>query len=71
MCLDMPGLVVACTDEFAEVEFEQGSIHAAIAFVPDIAPGDWVRVVCGVIVERISAAEADQIRSSLAQARGG
>lgn len=71
MCMDMPGVVVRCEGPVADVRTDSGIARVATLAVPDIKPGDHVRIVAGVIVERIDPETAAQVVSMLAEARGG
>jgi hydrogenase maturation factor len=70
MCLDLPALVISCGDLSAEVEIDGSRrIEVATFAVPGLMPGDWVRVIAGVAVERIDAIAASQIRQAVLLAR--
>lgn len=44
----------------------EGRLRRASTFlVPDVAPGDWVLVTAGTILERLPLAEAELIRATL------
>lgn len=71
MCLDLPAQVIDCESESASasVEIDGRVVKVATFAVPDLAPGDWVRVIAGVAVERIDADAADHIRNAVLEAR--
>jgi hydrogenase assembly chaperone HypC/HupF len=68
MCIDDPGRVVAVDEHGAIVETPSHRRRASTLFLPDVAVGDWVTVAAGTIVDRLSAAEAAEIREILDRA---
>jgi hydrogenase assembly chaperone HypC/HupF len=68
MCVGFPGRVVAVDELGATVEQEGRTRRASTFLVPDIAPGDWVYVAAGTVVERLDPAEAELIQSTLRKA---
>ncbi len=69
MCIEAPGRIVAIEPAGAVVEFAGRRRRASTLLVPDARVGDWVTVAAGTIVDRLSPAEAAEIRSILDQAR--
>lgn len=70
MCLDFPALVVARDGDVAVVLADGRRRRASTLLLPDVAVGDWVHVAVGTIIERLSAADAQEITQQLDQARG-
>lgn len=68
MCVGFPGRVVAVDELGATVDQEGRIRRASTLLIPEIAPGDWVFVAAGSIVERLDPAEAEEIRATLRQA---
>jgi hydrogenase expression/formation protein HypC len=76
MCLAVPGRVVEVlgTDpelRWAWVEFAGVRRQAALACVPDAAPGDYVLVHAGIALSRIDEAEARRVLEAIAAMGGG
>jgi hydrogenase assembly chaperone HypC/HupF len=71
MCIAFPGRVVSVDESGAVVDTEGSLRRASTIYVPDIAPGDWVTVAMGTILERLDPEEAAEIQALLrgAQAR--
>lgn len=68
MCLTLPACVIATDPLGATIESEGRRSHALTALVPDLAPGEWVLVSAGSVVERLDPARAALIRETLAAA---
>lgn len=68
MCVGFPGRVVSVDELGATVDQEGRIRRASTLLIPEIAPGDWVFVAAGSIVERIDHEEAEEIRATLLQA---
>ncbi|HEY7524215.1 MAG TPA: HypC/HybG/HupF family hydrogenase formation chaperone [Candidatus Limnocylindrales bacterium] len=66
MCLTYPGLVVSVDGGDAVVRGEHRDYRASAILVPDVAPGDYVVVAAGTILERLAPEEAAEIRALLA-----
>jgi len=60
MCLGVPGKVVELTGETAKVSIGGVMYDAALAIADDIEIGDYVLMHAGFVLEKISAAEADE-----------
>jgi hydrogenase assembly chaperone HypC/HupF len=71
MCIGFPGHVVAVDEQGATVEQEGRTRRASTFLIPDIAPGDWVYVAAGTVVERLDPAEAGLTRATLEEAIAG
>lgn len=69
MCIEAPGRIVAIDAAGAVVELSGRRRRASTLLFPDARVGDWVTVAAGTIVDRLSAAEAAEIRSILDHAR--
>lgn len=65
MCLELPSRVVELDGDSAVVDTEGRRFRASTLVVPDAAVGDWVVVVAGTIVDRLTPAEAGEIRATL------
>ena len=70
MCAAYPGLVVAVDATGALIRGELRDYRAATLLVPDVAPGDYVVVAAGTILERLEPEEAAEIRALIDTARG-
>ena len=68
MCIDDPGRVVAIDALGAIVETTARRRRASTLLVPDVAVGDWVTIAAGTIVDRLTDAEAAEIRLILDRA---
>ncbi|OGN86908.1 MAG: hypothetical protein A2X23_00820 [Chloroflexi bacterium GWC2_73_18] len=68
MCVSFPAQVVAVDAGGAAVLSEGRTRRASTLLYPGIAPGEWVMVAAGTIVQRLSAEEAGEIRSALLEA---
>jgi hydrogenase assembly chaperone HypC/HupF len=69
MCLSFPGQVVGLDTSGAVVDTEGRRRRASTLLVPDVAIGDWVAVAAGTIVDRLTPAEAAELRTILDRAR--
>ena len=68
MCQILPARVIAVDQERAEVELYGGLRgSASCALHPDLAPGDWVLVDRGLVLEVIEPAEAEAILAVYAE----
>jgi len=65
MCLDFAARVVSCDGSQAVIEIAGRRHHASTLLMPDVKPGDWVRVAVGTIFERIDADQAALINDEL------
>jgi hydrogenase expression/formation protein HypC len=65
VCLELPGRIVELEAGVATVDTEGRRVRASTLVVPDAAVGDWVVVVAGMIVDRLSPAQAGEIRATL------
>jgi hydrogenase assembly chaperone HypC/HupF len=70
MCLDFPGVVVACDADAALVETEGRRRRASALLFPNLKVGEWVLVAAGVVIGRLDPTEAEQLRLDIGQARG-
>ena len=68
MCVEFPSRVVAVDDLGATVSREGRLRRASTILLPDAAPGDWVYVAAGAIVQRLDPHEAEAIRTILLDA---
>ena len=68
MCIAFPGRVLAVDDDGATVDLGGRRRRASTLLLPDIAPGDWVVVAAGTIVERLDPHDAQDIRALLLEA---
>lgn len=68
MCVSFPARVVAVDERGATVEGDGRTRRASTLLYPEIAPGEWVMVAAGTIVQRLNAEEAEEIRSALLEA---
>jgi hydrogenase assembly chaperone HypC/HupF len=70
MCLDFPGLVTALHGDLATVLTDGRARTATTLLVPDVRVGEWVVVMAGSIVDRLSAESAAQISQLLGVVKG-
>jgi hydrogenase assembly chaperone HypC/HupF len=68
MCVGFPGQVIDVDAMGATVEQEGRRRRASTLLTPDVAPGDWVFVAAGTIVDRLDPDDARQIRATLLEA---
>jgi hydrogenase expression/formation protein HypC len=62
MCLALPRRVLRAESDWAEVEWDDGPLRVSAAGFPNLATGEYVIVHAGQILERVSEAEAEEIR---------
>jgi hydrogenase maturation factor len=65
VCIELPGTVIGLDGELATVDFGDRTLEASTLIVPDVALGDPVVVLAGMIVARLTASEAADIRLTL------
>ncbi|MBQ8287804.1 MAG: HypC/HybG/HupF family hydrogenase formation chaperone [Clostridia bacterium] len=68
MCVAMPGRVLTVENGIARVEFD-GNIIEARADLTRVAPGDRVLVHAGLIIQKLSATEAEEMDAIFADLR--
>ncbi len=68
MCVAMPGRVLSVKDGIARVDFEGNTLEARADLV-SVAPGDRVLVHAGLIIQKLSATEAEEMDAILADLR--
>ena len=61
MCLATPRRVLRIEGERVEIDWDGESLWVATGGIADLALGDFVLVHAGLVLARLSAAEADQI----------
>jgi hydrogenase assembly chaperone HypC/HupF len=73
MCFAEPGQVVSVEGDLAEVLVDDVVTSAALSVVRaqdiHLAPGDWVLVALGLVLERVSAAEGAELVDAVADLR--
>jgi hydrogenase expression/formation protein HypC len=70
MCLATPRRVLRVEGDHAEVEWDGEPLRVATGGFDTLAPGDYVLIHAGLVVDRISAEEADQILELYATMEG-
>jgi hydrogenase expression/formation protein HypC len=70
MCLATPRRVLHVEGERAEVEWDGEPLWVATGGFDNLAPGDYVLIHAGLIVDRISEEEAEQILALYASLEG-
>lgn len=60
MCVALPGKVIDVRDRKATVDFNGNRVDARTGFV-DIAPGDYVLVHAGCILQKLTEQDADEM----------
>ncbi len=68
MCMTIPGLVRSVGTGTAQVELEGRAREVSTFLHPEVAPGDWVIVSAGTILELLDPAEAAFVRATLESA---
>lgn len=68
MCVAFPGRVIDVDDLGATVDTEGRLRRASTLLIPDLAPGEWVFVAAGTVVDRIDPVEAEKVREILLEA---
>ena len=68
MCVAYPGQVIEVAGGMAVVEIENRRRRASLLLVPEAAPGDWVIVSAGTILEIVDPEEAAAIRAMIDEA---
>ncbi|MGM9648195.1 MAG: HypC/HybG/HupF family hydrogenase formation chaperone [Eubacteriales bacterium] len=68
MCVAMPGRVLTVENGVARVDFD-GNIVEARADLTGVAPGDRVLVHAGLIIQKLSATEAEEMDAIFADLR--
>jgi hydrogenase maturation protease len=68
MCLSYPAQVLSVDSSGAVVRGEHRDYRASTLLVPDVAPGDYVIVGAGTILERLEPDEAAEIRAVIRDA---
>lgn len=61
MCMAVPCEVLRVADEQAEVLYEGKPLWVRVAGIPDLAPGEYVAVYAGKALQRLTAAEAEEV----------
>ena len=61
MCLAVPRRILRIDGERVEIDWDGEPLVVASGGVPNLAVGDYVLVHAGLVLDRISAEEADQI----------
>jgi hydrogenase expression/formation protein HypC len=71
MCIAYPARLISIDPAGSAVADVAGTHRSIllIALTDDVAPGDWVLVHTGIAVARITPQEADDLQSTLEQAR--
>ncbi len=65
MCVAMPGRVLTVENGIARVDFD-GNLIEARADLVQVAPGDRVLVHAGLIIQKLSSTEAEEMDAILA-----
>lgn len=63
MCLALPRRVLGVRADRVEVEWDHGPLWVAAAGFHDLEVGEYVIVHAGQVLERVSEAEAEEIRA--------
>jgi hydrogenase maturation factor len=62
MCLSYPALVLSVDRDGAVVRGAKRDFRALTTVMPEVAPGDYVLVAGGLVLERLDPADAHEIR---------
>ncbi|MBQ8383446.1 MAG: HypC/HybG/HupF family hydrogenase formation chaperone [Clostridia bacterium] len=68
MCVAMPGRVLSVKDGVARVDFD-GNVIEARADLVQVAPDDRVLVHAGLIIQKLSVTEAEEMDAIFAELR--
>lgn len=68
MCVAMPGRVLTVEGGIARVDFD-GNIIEARADLTQVVPGDRVLVHAGLIIQKLSATEAEEMEAIFSDLR--
>ena len=68
MCVAMPGRVLSVDNGIARVDFD-GNIIEARADLTEVVAGDRVLVHAGLIIQKLSATEAEEMEAIFADLR--
>ena len=60
MCLALPARVIAVEGERARVDVDGVEMPVSLAFLSDVAPGDYIVVHVGYALSKIDPAQADR-----------
>ena len=66
MCVGLPGRVDRVVEGRALVDQNGRATWCSTRIRPDLSPGDWVLVHAGLIIDRISEAQAREVAEALA-----
>jgi len=72
MSLMLAGRVLQVDDEWALVDVDGAVRRVRLGLVRDVKPGDYVRIYYGIVLEKLSREEAEDVlgRCSYRSARG-
>jgi hydrogenase expression/formation protein HypC len=68
MCVTYPGQVLGVADGMADVLVQGQRRRASLVVVPEAAPGDWVFVAAGTVLEILGPDDAAEILALLGPA---
>jgi hydrogenase expression/formation protein HypC len=67
MCLAMPRRILTVEPDGVLVEWEGGPLWASAGGLTDLQPGEYVLVHAGLVLERVSAEEAEGLLALYAE----
>ena len=67
MCLALPRKILSVEADRVLVEWDDGPLWASTGGVPDLQPGEYVLVHAGLVLERVSAEEAEGLLALYAE----
>ncbi len=67
MCLAVPGRIIAIDGLSARVDFSGVERTALLDLVPDAVVGDHVLIHAGFAIQKLDAAEAEEVKALLEQ----
>jgi hydrogenase expression/formation protein HypC len=70
MCLAVPGKILQCDGDEAEVDMQGNRLHISRVLTPDAAPGDWVLVHAGFSISPLEERDALETWEYLKQSYG-
>jgi hydrogenase assembly chaperone HypC/HupF len=70
MCLEAPGLIISCDDDYAVIESKGRRRRATTLLYPDLRAGEWVLVSAGTVISRLDEAAATELQAAVDVARG-
>ena len=68
MCLAVPGRIVECRGDLAQVDFQGTRLEVSLILTPESGPGSWVLVHAGFAISELDEDDARQTWAYLREA---